>query len=135
MLRLDPCKRNAVLDPDGRKAAPVGSLQQGGPEGSRSPGDRPPACPRRYSRGFAQMIHCSRVGARIMRDKLIRAVREHREAQGQCTGYFLVTFSNGDAFISGQSAEDDPVASEIIQWLATVMDEEDDEIGPCAGHA
>ncbi len=70
-----------------------------------------------------------------MREKLLDAVREHREAQGPCTGYFLVTFRNGQAVVSGDSDRHDAVASEIIRLLADAMGEDDDGIGPCEGCA
>ena len=71
-----------------------------------------------------------------MRDKLEEAVREHRDAQSGLTGYFLVTFSNGQAVVSGQSDAEDEIAAEIIRILADAMGEEaGDEIGPCAGRA
>jgi hypothetical protein len=72
-----------------------------------------------------------------MRNKLIEAVREHRAAQGECTGYFLVTFCNGQAVVSGEADGADEVATEIIRVLADCMGEEgdNDAIGPCRGRA
>lgn len=71
-----------------------------------------------------------------MRDKLIKVVREHRAAQGQCTGYFLVTFCDGKAVISGETDGSD-AAMEIVQFLADAIGtkDDDDEIGPCRGTA
>jgi hypothetical protein len=72
-----------------------------------------------------------------MRDKLIKAVRKHRAARGECTGYFLVTFCDGQAVISGETDGGDDVATEIVQFLADAIGnkDDDDEIGPCRGTA
>lgn len=76
-----------------------------------------------------------------MRKELEEMVREHQEAQGEFTGYFLVTFKDGAAVVSGLSRDDD-LAAEIIGALSDALGEGENEpaqcrdtIGECWGHA
>ncbi len=77
-----------------------------------------------------------------MREKLVRAVQEHLRRHGQCSGFFLVTFENGEAIVSAETRGDDGLATEVIGLLAKCMDEDVtevdtdmDAIGPCWGSA
>ena len=73
-----------------------------------------------------------------MRDKLIKAVQEHMSRQHRSSGFFLVTFQDGQAIVSGETDGEDATAGEIIRLLADCMtDEADDQdaIGPCLGTA
>jgi len=71
-----------------------------------------------------------------MRKKIIEAVQDHGAAQGTCTGFFLVTFRNGEVVVSGHALAHDKMAAEIIRVLSEALGEDDqDEIGRCWGTA
>lgn len=72
-----------------------------------------------------------------MDEKLIKAVQRHRRVQGKPTGYFLVTFKEGQAVVSGETDGFDDTAAEIIRVLGDCMGDEpqEDEIGICLGTA
>ncbi len=75
--------------------------------------------------------------------KLIeKAVRDHREEQGEVTGYLLITFRDGEAMLTGEASDCDEVAQEVIDSIqAALLDpmsaanDPEDEIGLCAGQA
>ena len=72
--------------------------------------------------------------------KLIEeAIREHRAEPGEVTGFLLITFRDGEAMLTAEASDGDEVAQNIIQGIEAALDEspddEDDEIGPCAGQA
>jgi hypothetical protein len=75
--------------------------------------------------------------------KLIeKALREHREEQGEVTGYLLITFRDGEAMLTGQASDCDEVAQEVIEEIQAALsnpmcaaDDAEDEIGVCAGQA
>jgi hypothetical protein len=76
-----------------------------------------------------------------MHKELEEMVREHQEAQGEFTGFFLVTFKDGAAVVSGHARNDD-LAAEIIGALSDALGEGESEpahgrdtIGECWGHA
>ncbi len=71
-----------------------------------------------------------------------KALREHREEQGEVTGFLLITFRDGEAMLTGQASDCDEVAQEVIEWIETALskpmsaaDDAEDEIGICAGQA
>jgi hypothetical protein len=54
----------------------------------------------------------------------------------------LITFQDGEAMISGEASDSDEVAQQIISEIEEALlnpscacDNEEDEIGRCAGHA
>jgi hypothetical protein len=50
--------------------------------------------------------------------KLIeKALREHREEQGEVTGFLLITFRDGEAMLTGQASDCDEVAQEVIEGM------------------
>ena len=60
----------------------------------------------------------------------------------QITGYMPITFQDGEAMISGEASDGDEVAQQIISEIEEALlnpscasDNEEDEIGRCAGHA
>ena len=75
--------------------------------------------------------------------KLIeKALREHREEQGEVTGYLLITFRDGEAMLTGQASDCDEIAQEVIEDIQAALsnpmspaDDAEDEIGICAGQA
>ena len=75
--------------------------------------------------------------------KLIeKALREHREEQGEVTGYLLITFRDGEAMLTGQASDCDEVAQEVIEGIEAALsnpmsaaDDAEDDIGICAGQA
>ena len=75
--------------------------------------------------------------------KLIeKALREHREEQGEVTRYLLITFRDGEAMLTGQASDCEEVAQEVIEGIETALsipmsaaDDAGDEIGICAGQA
>ncbi len=75
--------------------------------------------------------------------KLIeKALREHREEQGEVTGYLLITFRDGEAMLTGQASDCDEVAQEVIEGIEAALsnpmsaaDDAEDDIGICAGEA
>ena len=75
--------------------------------------------------------------------KLIeKALREHREEQGEVTGYLLITFRDGEAMLTGQASDCDEVAQEVIESIEAALsnpmnaaDDAEDDIGICAGEA
>jgi hypothetical protein len=79
---------------------------------------------------------------RTLRKLIEKALREHQEEQGDITGYMLITFQDGEAMISGKASDGDEVAQQIISEIEEALlnpscacDNEEDEIGRCAGHA
>ncbi len=75
--------------------------------------------------------------------KLIeKALREHREEHGDVTGFLLITFRDGEAMLTAQASEGDEVAQEVIAGIEAALsdpmsaaDDDEDEIGICAGQA
>ena len=75
--------------------------------------------------------------------KLIeKALREHREEQGEVTGYLLITFRDGEAMLTGQASDCDEIAQEVIEDIQAALsnpmsaaDDAEDDIGICAGQA
>jgi len=54
--------------------------------------------------------------------KLIeKALREHREEQGEVTGYLLITFRDGEAMLTGQASDCDEVAQEVIESIEAAL--------------
>ena len=77
-----------------------------------------------------------------MRKLIEKALREHREEQGDITGFMLITFQDGEAMISGEASDGDEVAQQIISEIEAALldpecpcETEHDEIGRCSGHA
>ncbi len=71
-----------------------------------------------------------------------KALREHREEQGEVTGYLLITFRDGEAMLTGQASDCDAVAQEVIEGIEAALskpmsaaDDAEDEIGICSGQA
>jgi hypothetical protein len=75
--------------------------------------------------------------------KLIeKALREHREEHGEVTGFLLITFRDGEAMLTAQASDCDEVAREVIEGIEAALsdpmspaDDDEDEIGICAGQA
>ena len=79
---------------------------------------------------------------RTLRKLIEKALREHQDEQGEITGYMLITFRDGEAMISGEASDGDEVAQQVISEIEEALlnpscacDNEEDEIGRCAGHA
>ena len=75
--------------------------------------------------------------------KLIeKALCEHREEHGEVTGFLLITFRDGEAMLTAQASDCDEVAREVIEGIEAALsdpmspaDDDEDEIGICAGEA
>ncbi len=87
-------------------------------------------------------LDLSRVEDRTLRKLIEKALREHREEQGEVTGYLLITFRDGEAMLTGEASDCDEVAQEVIHSIqAALLDpmsaanDPEDEIGLCAGQA
>jgi hypothetical protein len=77
-----------------------------------------------------------------MRKRLERAFREHRDEPGAITGYLVITFRDGRAYMTGEASDGDEVAQtmidgvmEAIEAPATNAQDEGDAIGLCLGSA
>jgi hypothetical protein len=81
-------------------------------------------------------------GGSILHKLIEKALREHREEQGEMTGFLLITFRDGEAMLTARASDCDDVAREVIDSIeAALLDpmspatDADDEIGLCAGQA
>ena len=81
-------------------------------------------------------------GGAILHKLIEKALREHREEQGDVTGFLLITFRDGEAMLTAQASDCDEVARDVIDSIeAALLDpmspatDADDEIGLCAGQA
>ncbi len=77
-----------------------------------------------------------------MRKRLERALREHREEPGAITGYLVITFRDGRAYMTGEASDGDEVAQTMIEGVMeaieappTGAEDEGDAIGVCLGTA
>ena len=81
-------------------------------------------------------------GVKILHKLIEKALREHREEHGDVTGFLLITFRDGEALLTAQASECDEVAQKVIEGIEAALsepispaDDEEDEIGVCAGQA
>jgi hypothetical protein len=81
-------------------------------------------------------------GGTILHKLIEKALREHREEHGEVTGFLLITFRDGEAMLTAQASDCDEVAREVIEGIEAALsdpmspaDDDEDEIGICAGQA
>ena len=82
------------------------------------------------------------LGGSILHNLIEKALREHRDEQGEVTGFLLITFQDGEAMLTGQASDCDEVAQEVIDSIEAALsdpmsaaNDPEDEIGVCAGQA
>ncbi len=81
-------------------------------------------------------------GLRLMRKRFGRALREHQDEPGAITGYLVITFRDGRAYMTGEASDGDEVAQTMIEGVMEAIEapcgcaeDADDAIGVCLGHA
>ncbi|HYF55966.1 MAG TPA: hypothetical protein VEA41_17050 [Salinarimonas sp.] len=77
-----------------------------------------------------------------MRKRLERALRDHRDEPGAITGYLVITFRDGRAYMTGEASDGDEIAQtmidgvrEAIEAPLTGAEDDGDTIGLCLGSA
>lgn len=77
-----------------------------------------------------------------MRKLIEDALREHEDGGGEMTGFLLITFSNGRPAMTGAVDGVDETAEAVISGLMEAVtspldgsEDDEDEIGACAGRA
>ena len=77
-----------------------------------------------------------------MRKRLGRVLREHQDEPGAITGYLVITFRDGRAYMTGEASDADELARTMIDGVIEAIEappnaaaDDGDAIGPCMGHA
>jgi len=56
-------------------------------------------------------------GGSSLRKLIEKAVREHRDEQGQITGFMLIPFRDGEAMMTAEASDCDKDTQEVTGWI------------------